>query len=104
MRTYDLPDVLTPPQLTTLRSEPGPNRVARAMEMTGITQTALAAAIGLTQAYVSDVVRQRHRTITVANAGKFARYFGCSIEDLFPDDAEGSREEAVPGSAGTADR
>ena len=74
------------------------------MEMANVTQTALSAAIGLTQAYVSDVVRQRHRTITVANARKFARYFGCSIEDLFPDDAEGSPEEPVPGSAGTADR
>ena len=96
--------MLTPQQLATLRSEPGPNRVARAMEMTGVTQTALAAEIGLTQAYVSDVVRQRHRTITVANARKFARYFGCSIDDLFPDDAEESPEERDPGSGQIANR
>ena len=44
----------------------------------------MAAAIGVTQAYVSDVASQRHRTITVANAWKFAAYFGCRIEDLFP--------------------
>lgn len=30
---------------------------------------------------ISDVARQRYRTITVENARKFARYFGCSIED-----------------------
>ena len=34
--------------------------------------------------HVSDVARRRYRTITVENARKFARYFGCSIEDLFP--------------------
>lgn len=50
----------------------------------GVTQVSVAAAIGVTQAYVSDVARQRHRTITVANARKFAHFFGCRIEDLFP--------------------
>ena len=39
----------------------------------------------MTQAYVSDVVHCRYRTITVVNARRFARYFGCSVEDLFPD-------------------
>ena len=79
--------MLTPQQLEILRSEPGPNRVARAMALTGITQTTLALEIGLSQAYISDVARQRYRTITVASARKFARHFGCSIEDLFPADA-----------------
>ena len=79
--------MLTPQQLAILRSEPGPNRVARAMALTGITQTTLALEIGLSQAYISDVARQRYQTISVANARKFARYFGCNIEDLFPADA-----------------
>ena len=56
------------------------------MALTRVTQTTLASAIGLSQAYISDVVRQRYRTITVMNARKFARYFGCSIKDLFPAD------------------
>ena len=56
------------------------------MALTGITQTTLAAEIGLSQAYISNVVRQRHRTITVENGRKFAQFFGCSIEDLFPAD------------------
>ena len=38
----------------------------------------------MTQAYVSDVARERHRTITVDNAHRFASYFGCRIDDLFP--------------------
>lgn len=93
--------MLTPQQLAILRSEPGPNRVARAMALTGITQTTLALEIGLSQACVSDVGRQRHRTITIANARRFARYFGCSIEDLFP--AE-SRRDHRRGSALSARR
>ena len=45
----------------------------------------IAEAVGLPQPYVSDVVaRQRYRTITVQNARKFANFFGCTIEDLFP--------------------
>ena len=75
--------MLTPQQLEILRSEPGPNLVARAMALTGITQTTLALKIRLSQAYISDVVRQRYRRISVASARKFARHFGCSSEDLF---------------------
>lgn len=49
-----------------------------------LTQAELAAAVKLSQPYVSDVARGRHATITVDNARLFADYFGCSIEDLFP--------------------
>ena len=55
-------------QLAILRAGPPTKRVAPAISMTGVTQVSVAAAIGVTQAYVSDVARQRHRTITVANA------------------------------------
>ena len=44
----------------------------------------VAKALRLKQPYVSDVARRRYRTITVENAWKFAAYFGCRIEDLFP--------------------
>ncbi len=76
--------MLTSQQLTILRSEPGTNRVAKAISLAGVTQVTVARALGLPQPYISDVARQRYRTITVENARKFARYFGCSIEDLFP--------------------
>lgn len=76
--------MLTEQQLAIVRSEPGSNRMARAMGLTQVTQTTLADAIGLSQPYVSDVIRGRYKTITVANARKFADFFGCSIEDLFP--------------------
>ena len=50
----------------------------------GVTQVTLAAASGVTQAYVSDVARQRYSRITLASARKFTRFFGCPIDDLFP--------------------
>ena len=76
--------MLTADQLARLRASSRRNRVATAMSLAGVTQMTVAAAVGLTQAYVSDVARGRYSTITVANAQKFTRFFGCSIDDLFP--------------------
>ena len=76
--------MLTEQQLAILRSAPGTNRVAKAISLAGVTQVSVAKALGIPQPYVSDVARQRYRTITVEKARKFADYFGCSIEDLFP--------------------
>ena len=81
--------MLTERQLALLRASSRSHRVATALSLAGVTQVAVAEALGVTQAYVSDVVRHRHSTITVANAWKFARYFGCSIDDLFPPRDEG---------------
>lgn len=78
---------LTERQLKQLRAEPvGPsgNRIASAMSFMELTQAELADQIGVTQPYVSDVVRGRHSTITLDNARKFSEFFGCQIEDLFP--------------------
>jgi transcriptional regulator with XRE-family HTH domain len=60
------------------------NRVRSAMALLDLTQAVLADAIGVTQPYVSAVSRGLHPTITVENAHKFAAFFGCAIEDLFP--------------------
>ena len=80
--------MLTEEQLAVVRSEPGANRVAKAMTLASVTQTAVAKALGVSQTYVSDVARRRYRTITFESARKFARYFGCRIEDLFPPSGE----------------
>ena len=60
--------MLTEQQLAVLRSEPGSNRVAKAMALTGVTQVTVAKALGLTQPYVSDVARGRYRTISPENS------------------------------------
>jgi len=60
------------------------NRLATAIALAAVTQLDIQGATGLPQSYISDVARNRYRTITVENARKFAEFFGCSIEDLFP--------------------
>jgi len=78
--------LLNTKKLRELRETPAreSNRVARAIELAEVTQQDIEAATGLPQPYISDVARNRYRTITVDNAHKFADYFGCQIEDLFP--------------------
>jgi len=75
-------------QLKALRAAPanGGNRVAVAIALTRprVLQVDMAKAMDLPQPYVSDVARSRYQTITVENAHKFADFFGCQIEDLFP--------------------
>ncbi|MCY4507476.1 MAG: helix-turn-helix transcriptional regulator [Acidobacteria bacterium] len=83
--------MLTKRQLARLRAAavtPGSNRLGLALSLMGVSQGRVAGAVGVPQPYVSDVVRGRYRTITVANARRFARYCGCLIEDLFPADTE----------------
>ena len=78
--------MLSKTQLAVLRAESGssrPNRVGSAISLAGVTQGAVARAVGLPQPYISDVARGRYQTITLRNARKFAEYFGCAIEDLF---------------------
>lgn len=82
--------MLTRNQLERLRAAsvpPGSNRVGLAISLAGVSQATVGEAVGKPQPYVSDVVRGRYRTITLLNALKFARYFGCGVEDLFPDHA-----------------
>ena len=79
--------MLTQNQLERLRAAsvpPGSNRVGLAISLAGVSQATVGEAVGKPQPYVSDVVRGRYRTITLANAWRFARYFGCGLEDLFP--------------------
>jgi predicted XRE-type DNA-binding protein len=61
-----------------------PNRVKVAAALARVEQQAVVDGTGFPQPYVSDVYRGRYERITVDNARRFAEYFGCSIEDLFP--------------------
>lgn len=60
------------------------NKVRIAMAMLDVAQTDIIEATGFSQPYVSDIVRGRFKNISVDNARKFAEFFGCQIEDLFP--------------------
>lgn len=77
---------LSTKQLRELRQSPSRgNRVGKAIDLANVTQMDVADATGLPQPYISDVARNRYETITVDNAHKLAAYFGCRIEDLFPE-------------------
>lgn len=78
---------MTNAQLTKLRHSPvGPsgNRLAAAFEITGVTQNACCRATGFLPGYVTDM-KNRGFNLRIESARKFARFFGCAIEDLFPD-------------------
>jgi predicted XRE-type DNA-binding protein len=79
---------LTAEQVDALRSVPLvdglPNKLRIAMGMLKVNQVDIIEGTGFSQPYVSDVVRGKVNRITVENARKFADYFGCAIEDLFP--------------------
>jgi DNA-binding Xre family transcriptional regulator len=78
---------MTAKQLKELRSRPVPpsgNRIATAFEISKRPQMDLVRTAGLTPQYVTDVKAGRFQSITVENARKFAEFFGCAIEDLFP--------------------
>ena len=78
---------MTSKQLKELRSSPVPdsgNRITIACELIEKTQMDCSRATGLTPQYVSDMARGRFRNISIDNARKFAGFFGCYIEDLFP--------------------
>ena len=83
--------LLTDEQLRLLRRAPCPaagNRVGLALSLGAVSQNVVATATGFTQPYVSDVACGRYSTISVRNAWRFARYFGCAIEDLFPEEPD----------------
>ena len=54
------------------------------MLLQGVTQAGLAASIDLTQPYISAIVNGRYRRLPVETTRRFADFFGCQIEDLFP--------------------
>lgn len=78
---------LTAKQLKELKAAPAGeagNRVAVALRLAGLTQVQMAAEIGESQPAVSDIVRGRYGDTSLTKARKFAEFFGCAIEDLFP--------------------
>lgn len=80
---------LTEAQLIQLRkARTTGNKVNKAIELAGITRVFLSEQTGLRYTYVTDVAANRYETVTVENAHKFADFFGCAIEDLFPPQRE----------------
>lgn len=68
----------------------GRNRLAAALEATSPrqTQSDLAEAIGVTQAYVSRLCTGSYQDVPLETARAIAEFFGCAVEDLFPAKSE----------------
>jgi len=79
---------LTTEQLTALRTTAvgdSGNRLKVAIDLAGETQSSVARALGyLNASTVSDHVRGRSADMSLSNAQKYARHFGCQVDDLFP--------------------
>lgn len=71
-------------QLKSLRKSKSASRLREARSILGLTQEQLAEAVGVSQSSLSDLERQRYGGVTIDTAHRFAEFFGCSIEDLFP--------------------
>jgi transcriptional regulator with XRE-family HTH domain len=79
---------LTTHQVRKLRSASlagRPNKIKLAMTLARVTQMQVAAALGLPQSQISKDVRVRRVSLDKARA--YARLFGCSVDDLYPESA-----------------
>jgi len=82
-----MPKQLTPEQIEALRSVPlgaMPNRLQVALGMVKARQADIVAETGMSAPNVSDFVNGKYGDMNLETARKFADYFGCAIDDLFP--------------------
>jgi DNA-binding Xre family transcriptional regulator len=82
---------LTEEQLAALRAVPlGAmlNKLRIALALTGARQSDLVEEAGLDPAHVSRIVNGKYTSIDLETTRKFADFFSCQIEDLFPARAE----------------
>ena len=78
---------MTPEQIDALRSVPvgeSTNRLRVAFAITERRQAEAVEALGIAASNMSDLVNGKYSAVTVETARKFAEFFGCAIEDLFP--------------------
>lgn len=67
-----------------VKESPAPNRLKSAMRIARVTQEDVSNGTGFTQSTVSRIANSFSERLTVKVAAKFAWFFGCQIEDLFP--------------------
>jgi transcriptional regulator with XRE-family HTH domain len=71
-------------QLRTAAVDDSGNRLGSAFSIADVKQADCARATGFSAQYINDVKAGRIQNVTVENAHKFAEFFDCAIEDLFP--------------------
>lgn len=79
--------LMTSKQLKELKATPvgaAGNRVSAAFDLDGRSQMDCARETGFTPQYISDIRKGRFQNLSLDNAHRWAAFFGCAIEDLFP--------------------
>ena len=79
--------MLTKQRVLALRRSDPNRRIAKAIELAGVTHREVARATGMTESYISDLSRNARGNPTLKTLHKFKDFFQCRIEDLFPSDA-----------------
>lgn len=74
------------------------NHLKNIRETSGLSQTDLVVATGISQGMISTIERSEEPNITLGTARKLARALNCTLDDLFPLDSEPA--PAVAGKAG----
>jgi len=72
------------------------NRLRIARTLARISQAELYRHTGVLQAQISAMELGRYRDVTLKTAHRLARFFGCTVEDLFPRDV--IEDDFVPGT------
>ena len=78
---------LTPEQLEALRAMPllgMPNKVEIALSLVGAKQADIVEDKDMDASSVHRVVKGKYSALELETSRKFAAFFGCQIEDLFP--------------------
>jgi transcriptional regulator with XRE-family HTH domain len=82
-----MPKPLSPEQIEALRAVPlgaMPNKLRIALALAKARQSDIVEEIGIAAPHVSQLVNGRYTNVTIDTARKYAEFFGCAIEDLFP--------------------
>lgn len=75
---------LTRAQLKLLRQSDPDDRLRMALHLSRARQVELSKAIGIVQSQVSQDINGQFSEMSLHKAAAYARFFGCSLEDLFP--------------------
>lgn len=91
---------LTAEQLSALRKATvagAPNKLRLARTLVGLNQQEAAKRIGIQPPNLSDFERGDYKDLLLETARRFADFFGCRIEDLFPArDVTGAGHPTLP--------
>lgn len=82
-----MPKPLTPEQIDALQLLPlgdAPNKLRMALALASARQTDIVEEAGVTASSVSDIVNGKYSSLDIELARKFADFFNCSLEILFP--------------------